>query len=166
MCAAPGGKTTHILELAPTARVMAVDIDEYRIERIKENLQRLGQHATVIVGDGRMPEQWSEGRSWDRILLDAPCSATGVIRRHPDIKWLRRDSDITELAALQRQILTAIWPRLKPGGTLLYATCSILPEENREQIRAFLIEHPDALLGGTGDAGQPGTHVFLLRDEG
>ncbi len=156
LCAAPGGKTTHILELAPDARVTAVDIDRQRLERIKENLHRLGQHANVIVGDGRVPEQWSNGQTWDRILLDAPCSATGVIRRHPDIKWLRRDRDITELAALQKEILAAVWPLLKPGGTLLYATCSILPEENREQIGEFLTGHPDAILVETGDAARPG----------
>ncbi len=166
LCAAPGGKTTHILELAPQARVTAVDVDAQRVVRIKENLQRLGQHANVIVGDGRIPEEWSEGQRWDRILLDAPCSATGVIRRHPDIKWLRRDSDIVELAALQQQILTAIWPRLKPGGTLLYATCSVLPEENREQIRRFLRETPDAELAGTGDAEHPGLQCFPAPDEG
>ncbi|QWA11739.1 16S rRNA (cytosine(967)-C(5))-methyltransferase RsmB [Sodalis ligni] len=166
LCAAPGGKTTHILELAPLARVTAVDVDTQRAGRIKENLQRLGQHANVIVGDGRMPAQWSEGQTWDRILLDAPCSATGVIRRHPDIKWLRRDSDIAELAALQRQILTAIWPRLKPGGTLLYATCSVLPEENREQIRRFLQENADAELAGTGDAEQPGLQCLPAPNEG
>ncbi|XBS69437.1 16S rRNA (cytosine(967)-C(5))-methyltransferase RsmB [Acerihabitans sp. KWT182] len=166
LCAAPGGKTTHILELAPKARVTAVDVDSQRVERIKENLRRLGQHANVIVGDGRTPEQWDDGQRWDRILLDAPCSATGVIRRHPDIKWLRRDGDITELAALQQQILTAIWPRLKPGGTLLYATCSVLPQENRGQIQAFLQEHSDARIIGTGDAERPGIQCFPVPDGG
>ena len=166
LCAAPGGKTTHILELAPASRVTAVDIDTQRTARIKENLQRLGQHANVVVGDGRLPEQWDNGQTWDRILLDAPCSATGVIRRHPDIKWLRRDTDIAELATLQKQILAAIWPRLKPGGTLLYATCSVLPEENREQIRAFLAGHADARLTDTGDEARPGLQCFPAPDEG
>jgi 16S rRNA (cytosine967-C5)-methyltransferase len=166
LCAAPGGKTTHILELAPTARVTAVDSDQQRIARVEENLQRLGQQARIIVGDGREPGQWSDGQIWDRILLDAPCSATGVIRRHPDIKWLRRDRDIDELTLLQKQILEAIWPWLKPGGTLLYATCSVLPEENRDQIQAFLASHTDAELGATGDAGQPGIQCLPAPDEG
>ncbi|NDL65958.1 16S rRNA (cytosine(967)-C(5))-methyltransferase RsmB [Acerihabitans arboris] len=166
LCAAPGGKTTHILELAPDARVTAVDIDRLRLARIEENLQRLGQHAQVLVGDGRQPGEWNQGRTWDRILLDAPCSATGVIRRHPDIKWLRRDRDIAELAALQQEILNATWPLLKPGGTLLYATCSILPEENGEQISAFLAGHADAGLVETGDAASPGRQCFPAPDEG
>lgn len=166
LCAAPGGKTTHILELAPGARVTAVDIDPQRLARIKENLLRLGQHARVLVGDGTRPGEWNQDQSWDRILLDAPCSATGVIRRHPDIKWLRRDRDIAELAALQSQILNATWPLLKPGGTMLYATCSVLPEENSGQISAFLAGHPDAQLVETGDAGHPGRQCFPAADDG
>ncbi|EJD6376794.1 MULTISPECIES: 16S rRNA (cytosine(967)-C(5))-methyltransferase RsmB [Providencia] len=153
LCAAPGGKTTHILELAPKANVIAVDIDELRLKRVKENLIRLKQHAVVIQGDGTQPETWAQGQQFDRILLDAPCSATGVIRRHPDIKWLRRDSDINELAQLQSQILEAIWPYLKPGGTLVYATCSIMPEENGKQIQSFLSKHNDACLNDGTDAG-------------
>lgn len=144
LCAAPGGKTTHILEAAPGAQVMAVDVDAQRLKRVYENLQRLNMQADVKQGDGRFPQQWCDGIMFDRILLDAPCSATGVIRRHPDIKWLRRDRDIAELAALQREILDAIWPHLKPGGTLVYATCSVLPEENHLQIEHFLQRHPDA----------------------
>lgn len=146
LCAAPGGKTTHILEAAPEANVVAVDIDESRVKRIKENLSRLNQQAEIIVGDGRTPQAWSNGRQFDRILLDAPCSATGVIRRHPDIKWLRRDSDINELVQLQQEILSAVWPYLKPGGTLVYATCSVLPEENSRQISRFLEKNADARL--------------------
>lgn len=153
LCAAPGGKTTHILELAPKANVIAVDIDESRLKRVKENLIRLKQHAVVIQGDGTQLETWAQGQQFDRILLDAPCSATGVIRRHPDIKWLRRDSDINELAQLQSQILEAIWPYLKPGGTLVYATCSIMPEENGKQIHNFLSKHNDACLNDGTDAG-------------
>lgn len=153
LCAAPGGKTTHILELAPKANVIAVDIDESRLKRVKENLIRLKQHAVVIQGDGTQPETWAQGQQFDRILLDAPCSATGVIRRHPDIKWLRRDSDINELAQLQSQILEAIWPYLKPGGTLVYATCSIMPEENGKQIQNFLSKHNDACLNDGTEAG-------------
>ena len=166
LCAAPGGKTTHLLELAPHARVTAVDVDVQRLARVSENLQRLGQHATVIAGDGRSPQQWSQGQTWHRILLDAPCSATGVIRRHPDIKWLRRDRDIDELAGLQREILVATWPLLKPGGTLLYATCSILPQENSEQIAFFLAGHPDASLVETGDAANPGRQCLPTPDGG
>ncbi len=133
----PGGKTTHILEVAPEAQVVAVDIDEQRLSRVYDNLKRLGMKATVKQGDGRYPSQWCGEQQFDRILLDAPCSATGVIRRHPDIKWLRRDRDIPELAQLQSEILDAIWPHLKSGGTLVYATCSVLPEENSLQIKAF-----------------------------
>lgn len=146
LCAAPGGKTTYILELAPQAKVLAVDIDEQRLKRIKENLLRLNQNAIVIQGDGTQPEQWANNQQFDRILLDAPCSATGVIRRHPDIKWLRRDSDINELTNIQAKILEAIWPYLKVGGTLVYATCSILPEENNLQIQKFLTKHSDAQI--------------------
>lgn len=160
LCAAPGGKTTHILEAAPRANVMAVDVDPQRLARVTENLQRLNMKAVVKVGDGRTPEAWCGDTMFDRILLDAPCSATGVIRRHPDIKWLRRDRDIAELASLQLQILDAVWPRLKPGGTMLYATCSILPEENHLQVAAFLKRHDDARLVETGDDAQPGLQVF------
>lgn len=160
LCAAPGGKTTHILEAAPQANVMAVDVDEGRLSRVYENLIRLGMRADVKTGDGRYPETWCAGMQFDRILLDAPCSATGVIRRHPDIKWLRRDRDIAELAELQKQIIEAIWPYLKSGGTLLYSTCSVLPDENHLQISAFLARHPEAELVETGDAAMPGIQVF------
>lgn len=146
LCAAPGGKTTHILELAPTAKVLAVDVDAQRLTRVKENLARLQQDADVRAGDACHPEQWADGQQFDRILIDVPCSATGVIRRHPDIKWLRRDSDIATLVETQHQILAAIWDYLKPNGTLVYTTCSILPEENQHQISAFLAAHPEAKL--------------------
>ncbi len=152
----PGGKTTHILEVAPEAQVVAVDIDEQRLSRVYDNLKRLGMKATVKQGDGRYPSQWCGEQQFDRILLDAPCSATGVIRRHPDIKWLRRDRDIPELAQLQSEILDAIWPHLKSGGTLIYATCSVLPEENSLQIKAFLQRTADAELCETGTPEQPG----------
>ena len=166
LCAAPGGKTTHILEAAPQADVMAVDVDAQRLARISENLQRLDMKAEVKLGDGRTPQEWCGNTLFDRILLDAPCSATGVIRRHPDIKWLRRDRDIPELALLQQQILDAVWSHLKSGGTLLYATCSILPEENHQQISQFLQRHTDALLTDTGDLSQPGIQVFPQTDGG
>ncbi|WP_193017457.1 16S rRNA (cytosine(967)-C(5))-methyltransferase RsmB [Proteus sp. FME41] len=144
LCAAPGGKTTHILEIAPKSQVLAIDIDEQRLKRVQENLTRLKLNAVVKSGDGRYPEQWCSGMMFDRILLDAPCSATGVIRRHPDIKWLRRNEDIDQLSQIQKEILHAIWPYLKSGGTLVYATCSILPEENQQQIEAFLTLTKDA----------------------
>jgi len=166
LCAAPGGKTTHILEAAPKAHVMAVDIDEQRLARVKENLQRLRLHAEVKVGDGRTPAEWCGDKQFDRILLDAPCSATGVIRRHPDIKWLRRDSDIAELASLQSEILEAIWPHLKSGGVMVYATCSILPQENSEQIAAFLQRHSDANLAETGDNQSPGRQNLPHPEDG
>ncbi|MEX2944459.1 16S rRNA (cytosine(967)-C(5))-methyltransferase RsmB [Serratia fonticola] len=166
LCAAPGGKTTHILEAAPKAHVLAVDIDEQRLSRVKENLRRLRQHAEVRQGDGRTPQEWCGDQQFDRILLDAPCSATGVIRRHPDIKWLRRDSDIAELAALQSEILEAIWPRLKPGGVMVYATCSILPQENSEQIAGFLQRHGDAKLVETGDVQSPGKQNLPHPEDG
>jgi len=166
LCAAPGGKTTHILEVAPQAQVMAVDIDEQRLRRVRENLQRLGMSADVRQGDGRTPAEWCGDAMFDRILLDAPCSATGVIRRHPDIKWLRRDRDIPELAALQREILTAVWPYLKSGGTLLYATCSILPEENQEQISAFLAAHDDAVAVKLPQGEENGWQLFPQAEGG
>lgn len=166
LCAAPGGKTTHILEIAPKANVLAVDIDEQRLSRVHENLQRLGMQAEVCQGDGRKPEEWCGEQQFDRILLDAPCSATGVIRRHPDIKWLRRDRDIAELASLQREILQAVWPRLKSGGTMIYATCSILPEENHQQIAAFLAEHDDAIAEKLPQGEINGWQVFPSVDGG
>ncbi|WP_058914316.1 16S rRNA (cytosine(967)-C(5))-methyltransferase RsmB [Entomohabitans teleogrylli] len=166
LCAAPGGKTTHILEAAPEAKIMAVDVDALRLKRVYDNLNRLNMQAEVKQGDGRFPAQWCGTQQFDRILLDAPCSATGVIRRHPDIKWLRRDSDIAELARLQSEILDAIWSHLKPGGTLLYATCSVLPEENMQQIAAFLGRTPDATLVETGTPDHPGTQNLPASTEG
>ncbi|AOM42906.1 16S rRNA (cytosine(967)-C(5))-methyltransferase RsmB [Xenorhabdus hominickii] len=160
LCAAPGGKTTHILEIAPKSKVLAIDIDTQRIKRVKENLQRLNLHAVVKTGDGRLPHEWAADEQFDRILLDAPCSATGVIRRHPDIKWLRRNEDIDQLVILQSDILEAIWPYLKKNGTLVYATCSILPEENSEQIQSFLERHTDATLSETGTLENPGIQII------
>ena len=146
-CSAPGGKTVHTLELQPKLKQMvAVDFDEKRLLRVKENLERLNLEATVIHGDASKPDEWWSGDQFDRILCDAPCSATGVIRRHPDIRWLRRDSDISELVSLQKHILSALWKKLKPGGVLLYATCSILPDENDLQIKDFLENTNDASL--------------------
>lgn len=146
VCAAPGGKTAHILEQqAQLKELVAVDIDAARMQRVNDNLQRLGLSATRVVGDAEKPQDWWDGRPFERILLDAPCSALGVIRRHPDIKLLRRAEDIEALRVLQKNILAAVWPLLAPGGLLLYATCSLSKRENEQQIRAFLSRYPDAV---------------------
>jgi 16S rRNA (cytosine967-C5)-methyltransferase len=145
VCAAPGGKTAHLLETCPgPLDLVAVDVDGERIQRLRENLARQGLHATLVTGDARSPRDWWDGRPFDRILLDAPCSATGVIRRHPDIKLLRQPCDIDAVVALQRAILEAVWPLLKTGGILLYATCSVLRSENEDQIARFLQDYADA----------------------
>ena len=146
-CAAPGGKTTHLLELTrDQTHVLALEKDPARIERLQENLERLRLHAQVRQGDAARPDDWWDGEPFDRILLDAPCSATGIIRRHPDIKWHRTPEDIEALTRTQAAILDALWPLLKPGGRMLYATCSVLAAENRGQIDAFLTRTPDARL--------------------
>ena len=146
-CAAPGGKTAHILETqAKLMELVAIDIEAHRLQRITENLTRLRLQASLVCADAAEPDRWWDSRQFDRILLDAPCSASGVIRRHPDIKLLRRDGDIAGLQALQQKMLKRLWPLLKPGGMLLYATCSVLPEENHVQIQHFLTEQPDARL--------------------
>lgn len=144
-CAAPGGKTAHILEKVDNrARVLALDSSEQRLKRLDENLQRLDLNAQSIVADARDTNSWYQGEPFDRILCDAPCSALGIIRRHPDIAILRRQSDIETLNATQAELLEALWPLLKPGGILLYSTCSILKSENEEQIAPFLKRHRDA----------------------
>ncbi len=137
-CAAPGGKTCHLLEIEPTIELMAIDNKAWRLRRLEENLQRLNLGCQTIVADASDTASWWDGRPLDRILLDAPCSGSGVIRRHPDIKWLRQDVEIAQLLATQRQLLHALWQTLKPGGTLLYATCSVFANENQEQIAQFL----------------------------
>lgn len=143
-CAAPGGKTGHILELADALDVVAMDVDAARLERVRENLERIGRSARLEVGDaGNPPAEWRR-EGFDRILVDAPCSATGVMRRHPDIRLLRRRTDIDRLARRQADILDGLWPCLRPGGRLLYATCSLLPQENEEQVLQFLQRYPDA----------------------
>ncbi len=146
-CAAPGGKTAHLLERAQNRlHLVALDAEARRLKPLQKTLQRLSLQAQVQLGDVTQPRgDWAE-RRYDRILLDAPCSATGVIRRHPDIKWLRRDADIPQLVARQSQMLAALWPLLVPGGQLLYATCSLLPEENEGVIQSFLARHEDARL--------------------
>jgi len=144
-CAAPGGKTAHLLELAD-AEVTALDIDARRCERIVQNLQRLGLQADIRVGDAARPEAWWDGRLYDGILLDAPCTASGIVRRHPDVRWLRRPTDIAQLAALQVRLFDALWPLLRPGGRLLYCTCSVFRAEGEQQAQTFVTHHKDALL--------------------
>ena len=143
-CAAPGGKTAHLLETADLD-LLALDIDAARTRRIDANLQRLGLTATVKVADCLDVARWWDGQPFDAILADVPCSASGVVRRHPDIKQLRRESDIRRLVHSQAAILDALWSLLKPGGKLLYATCSVFPEENSAQIDAFLVRQTGAL---------------------
>lgn len=144
-CCAPGGKTCHILEAEPAlVGVVAVDLEAKRLVRVKENLERLGLDAELIAADGRDIDKWWDGKPFQRILLDAPCSATGVIRRHPDIKLTRQPDDIVALAQLQGELLDAMWKTLEVGGILLYATCSTLPTENTEVIAAFLERTPGA----------------------
>lgn len=148
-CCAPGGKTCHILECEPRLdELVALDIDESRLERVKENFERLNVEAKLVAADAAATDQWWDGQLFDRILLDAPCSATGVIRRHPDIKLLRKPDDIARLAQLQAELLEALWPLLKSGGKLLYATCSILPEENDASISRFIACQSDVEVIG------------------
>ncbi|PHS72954.1 MAG: 16S rRNA (cytosine(967)-C(5))-methyltransferase [Cycloclasticus sp.] len=145
VCAAPGGKAAHILEIAPEeVSLVAIDIDERRNQRTQENVERLQLKADILTVDALDPDEWFDGNPFQRILLDAPCSATGVIRRHPDIKLLRKPSDIPTLVKLQSKLLAAMWPLLDKNGVLLYATCSILEAENSRQIAAFLSNHSDA----------------------
>lgn len=136
-CAAPGGKTAHLLELAD-AQVTALDVDPARCERVHDTLRRLGLQARVIAADAGRPAEWWDGQRFDAILLDAPCTASGIVRRHPDVRWLRRADDINALSRIQAQMLDALWPLLAPGGRLLYATCSIFPAEGQLQIDSFL----------------------------
>ena len=144
-CAAPGGKACHLLEVVNgKAALVAVEMDARRAERIRENLSRLGLSAELKIADASEPRSWWNGNRFDRILLDAPCSATGVIRRHPDIKFHRTPADIDKLVELQAALLEALWPLLKQGGKLLYATCSVLARENEQQIKRLLEKHADA----------------------
>ena len=142
-CAAPGGKAAHLLEAADV-ELTALDADAQRATRITRNLERLGLAATVKVADARDVAAWWDGRPYDRILADVPCSASGVVRRHPDAKWLRRESDIVGFAATQKAIIDALWRTLVPGGKMLYATCSVFAEENARQVEAFVGRHADA----------------------
>jgi 16S rRNA (cytosine967-C5)-methyltransferase len=170
-CAAPGGKTAHIMEWADV-EMLALEAEPKRAQRIHENLDRLHLHAQVKVTDCRHVDQWWDGRSFDRILADVPCSASGVVRRHPDAKYLRRPEDVYSFAATQREIIDALWPVLAPGGKMLYCTCSVFPEENGQQIAAFLERHPDAermMIAGQDElqllpnADHDGFYFALLR---
>lgn len=156
-CAAPGNKTVHMLELAGgDLSVVAVDQSEARLERLQLNLRRTGYQASVIQADAARPQSWWDGVGFDRILLDAPCSASGVIRRHPDIKWLRRSEDIAQLVSVQSAILEALWPLLAPGGRLLYSTCSIFDAENQGVVARFAEQTADLRvisLPGLGSTG-------------
>ena len=136
-CAAPGGKTTHLLELADV-QLTALDQDAARLARVGDNLTRLGLHAHLKAADASQPSTWWDGQPFDAILLDAPCSASGIVRRHPDVRWLRRETDIAALGRTQAQLLDALWPLLSPGGRLLYCTCSVFKAEGQDQIDAFL----------------------------
>ena len=150
-CAAPGGKTVHLLEYAGAvggagADVLALDIDARRCGRIGQNLARLGLQADIRVGDAARPADWWDGQPLDGILLDAPCTASGIVRRHPDVRWLRRPTDIAQLAAIQSELLVTLWPLVRPGGRLLYCTCSVFVAEGDAQAQAFLAHHTDARL--------------------
>ncbi len=177
-CAAPGGKTGHILERiapdAPPVMLSALDIDATRLTRVQENLDRLHLAANLIEGDAAHPEAWWDGQLFDRILADVPCSASGVVRRNPDIKWLRRPDDIAQFAGQQAVMMDRLWPLLAPGGSLLYATCSIFNAENDGQVHAFLMRHaedaercplPEPLSDGSllPDAEHDGFFYALLR---
>ncbi len=152
-CAAPGGKAAHLLERDPSLRVVALDIDERRMQRVRRNFDRLGvgANACLHVADAADAAAWWDGEPFDAILLDAPCSATGIVRRQPDVLLHRRESDLIALAALQARLLDALWPLLKPGGVLAYATCSILKAENERQVDAFLARTADAVAEPLGE---------------
>lgn len=159
-CAAPGGKTAHLLELAELD-LLALDSDPLRLARVQETLNRLQLKATLKAADARDPAAWWDGRPFDAILLDAPCSASGIVRRHPDIRWLRRPADVAALARTQAQLLAALWPLLAPGGRLVYATCSLFKAEGQHQIDAFL-QRPEVGVACL-DASTPG-HLLPLPD--
>lgn len=171
-CAAPGGKTGHILEATGgRSEVWAVDRDGARLDRVGDNLARLGLAAKLVRGDATAPAEWWDGTPFDRVLVDAPCSATGVIRRHPDIKVLRRPADVDAAVALQARLLRALWPLVAPGGLLVYATCSILKRENDAQIAAFRATEPELAASGAvasvqlvpEEAGGDGFYYAVLR---
>ena len=170
-CAAPGGKTGHLLEMT-NGEVTALEIDAERAKRIGQTLDRLGLSATVLVGDAAHVDTWWDGVPFDAILLDAPCTASGIVRRHPDVRWLRRETDIAQLARVQSKLLQVMWRALKPGGCLLYCTCSLFNAEGEGQAQTFLANNNNAVLlpspghlmpqnGANGDVltdNQPGNH--------
>jgi len=143
-CAAPGGKTAHLLESCPGIELTVLDKQTSRVDQIHQNLERLSLTADTLVADAAVPEDWWDGKKFNKILLDAPCSATGVIRRHPEIKWLRSRDQVDAVIQTQAALLAALWPLLEPGGVFVYATCSVLKRENELQIQAFLQKHEDA----------------------
>lgn len=174
-CAAPGGKTSHILELVPDCRLLALDVDPERAARIEDNFRRLGLAGDIRVCDALAVADWWDGDAFDRILLDAPCSGSGVIRRHPDIKILRKQSDIEPLCRRQRDLLEALWPLLANNGKLVYATCSLLKVENEQQTQAFLADHPEARVSDRppcpgrilpGDQGMDGFYYACFEKRG
>jgi 16S rRNA (cytosine967-C5)-methyltransferase len=144
-CAAPGGKTAHLLEIG-SCDVTAIEVDATRTTRIRQNLERLGLQADIQVADASTPDTWWDGSLFDAILLDAPCTASGIVRRHPDVRWLRRESDLATLAQTQAILLKALWPLVKPGGRLLYCTCSVFKAEGEDQMQTFLAHNTDASL--------------------
>ncbi|MFN0041271.1 MAG: 16S rRNA (cytosine(967)-C(5))-methyltransferase RsmB [Burkholderiales bacterium] len=159
-CAAPGGKTAHVCELQ-NVNMTALDNDSVRLLRVQSNMERLGLHARIVQADAADLRTWWDGISFDRVLLDAPCSASGAVRRHPDIKWIRKQSDIEKFSRQQKHLLEALWKVVARGGKLLYVTCSIFREENQHQIDGFLARHPDAQLLGN----MPGTEGLVLPDD-
>ncbi|MEK8051506.1 16S rRNA (cytosine(967)-C(5))-methyltransferase RsmB [Ideonella sp. DXS22W] len=161
-CAAPGGKTAHLLELADLD-VLALDADVHRLARVRDTLDRVRLSAALAAADARHTGAWWDGRPFDAILLDAPCTASGIVRRHPDVRWLRRPADVTALARIQAELLDALWPLLAPGGRLLYATCSLFRAEGQQQIDAFLQRH--GASGARLWTGSPG-HLLPLPDNG
>ncbi len=177
-CAAPGGKTGHLLACYPNAQVLALDVDAARCQRIEDNLQRLGAQAQaraqVRAADAARPAQWWDGVAFDAILLDAPCTASGIVRRHPDVRWLRRPTDSAQLAQTQAQLLKALWPLLAPGGRLLYCTCSVFRAEGDDTVQAFLQRNTDArmlpspghLIPGKIPTGLPVKHNALGEHDG
>ena len=159
-CSAPGGKTAHVLEIADVD-VVALDADAVRLQRVGSNLKRLALNARLQAADAAALDTWWDGDPFDRVLVDAPCTASGIVRRHPDIKWLRRPSDISGFAAQQQRLLDALWNVVARSGKLLYVTCSIFSEEDHETIGGFAARHPDARILG----GMPGRNGLLLPDD-
>ncbi len=162
-CAAPGGKTAHILQQARPAELVAMDYSPQRLEKLKVLLERVHRSAEIVVGDAASPEDWWDGKYFDRILLDVPCSASGVIRRHPDIKHIRSLSAVHEIVQRQARILDAVWCLLRRGGRIVYVTCSVFKSENKDQIEKFLQRHGNAILKPIEEAwgrGQPGCQIL------